>query len=407
MPEEIDLKEVVVNPKQEERKKTWWGKKTGAQKFSFIASIVILILSISAVFVWAYCRYIFGNEIGDAVLGSYIDKDNNEVFFKTGWDLIGYKMSSSLISWIATLFIIAITITIVFISNVLIHLFTNKKSRKSQTIGSLSKSLVKYISIIVAVGFILAVWGVDVAGIVAGVGVLTLIVGLGCQTLIQDVISGLFIVFDDYFAVGDMVIIDGFRGTITEVGLKTTKLQDAGGNIKSISNSQIATVVNLSRIDSMVTVTIRCAYEEDIVRVEGVIAEAMESFRQKIPSITDGPYYKGIDNIGASSIDFLVLAYCKEANRFQVTRDLKRELILLFRKNDIIIPFTQITVNKENPSNRPTASDVQKLWAKKATNANRGLNENKPNNQPKRRGKKFLRKVASSVKAAAEEIENE
>ena len=403
MPEQIDLKENVVTPKQEPKKQTWWGKKSGGQKASFIASIVILLISITAVIIWVYCRQIFGDELGNALLGSYENENGDIVYFTNGWHLIGYKMSSSLFSWVASLFIIAIAITVIFIANVLIHLFTNKKSRKSQTIGSLTRSLIKYFGIIIAIGFILAVWGVDVAGIVAGVGVLTLIVGLGCQSLIQDVISGLFIVFDDYFAVGDMVIIDGFRGTIIEVGLKTTKLQDAGGNIKSISNSQIATVVNLSRLDSMVTVTIPCAYEEDIVRVEGIIAEGMEEIKNKIPNITDGPYYKGIDAISASSIDFLVLAFCKESNRFQVTRDIKRELILLFRENNVIIPYTQIAVNKENPHDRPTASEVQEMWANKANNKNRGI-ENKDDPKPKKKKRnKFIDKVADSVKAAKEE----
>lgn len=399
MPEQqIDLKEVQP-PKEPKKKKGWWGRKTTGQKFSFIISALILVISIGAVLCWVYSRQLFGDELGNALLGSYEDDNGVVVYFKNGWDLIGYRMSSSLFSWVASLFIIAITIAVVFIVNVLIALFTNKKSRKSQTVASLAKSLVKYIGIIVALGFILAVWGVDVAGIVAGVGVLTLIVGLGCQTLIQDVISGLFIVFDDYFAVGDMVIIDGFRGTIVEVGLKTTKLQDAGGNIKSISNSQIATVVNLSRMDSMVTVTIGCAYEEDIVRVEGIIAAAMEDFRKSIPNITDGPHYKGIDNIGSSSIDFLVLAFCKESNRFQVTRDLKRELVLLFRKNNVIIPYTQISVNKENPSDRPKASDVQKMWSTKANNLNRGI-EHEENKEPKKKKNKFIDKVTEAAKEA-------
>ena len=98
-------------------------------------------------------------------------------------------------------------------SNFITHLFDNK-SKKSKTISSLVRSLVKYGLMLVALAIILIAWGVNVVGVLAGVGVITLIVGLGCQSLIQDVISGLFIVFDDYFGVGDTVIIDGFRGTI-------------------------------------------------------------------------------------------------------------------------------------------------------------------------------------------------
>ena len=107
---------------------------------------------------------------------------------------------------------------------------------------------------IVAIAVILTLWGVNVVSVVAGLGILTLIVGLGCQTLIQDVISGVFIVFDDYFSVGDTVIVDGFRGKVASIGLKSTKIIDASGNIKSIPNSSISTVTNVSRLPTMVTV---------------------------------------------------------------------------------------------------------------------------------------------------------
>ena len=108
----------------------------------------------------------------------------------------------------------------------------------------------------IGLAIVLVIWGVDVTGIVASLGILTLIIGLGCQSLIQDVVSGLFIVFDDYFSVGDMVIIDGFRGYVSEIGLRSVKIDDRVGDIKTITNSNIGTCVNLSREDNMITVNI-------------------------------------------------------------------------------------------------------------------------------------------------------
>ena len=228
-------------------------------------------------------------------------------------------------------------------------------------------------TIIALICVILVVWGVDVFGIIMGVGILTLIVGLGCQSLIQDVISGLFIVFDDYFAVGDTVIIDGFRGTIVEVGLKTTKLQDFGGNIKSITNSSIVTVVNMSRMRSVASVTLSVSYNEDVERVEALIIQEIEALKEKVPNIIEGPWYKGIDNITASSIDFLVIAFTDESNRFQVTRDLKREFYLLFKRNDVQIPYTQVTVNPEDDKDRPKASKEEITLALQEQRKLRGL----------------------------------
>ena len=354
--------------KEEKRdQKGWWKRKSAGQKTRFIISLVILAISLSIFFIWIYSRQLFGDQVGDTLLGFYYNDFGEKVFYKNGWEKIGDLLIKGVTSLVLSLFVIAITITIVFILNFFIFIFTNHKSRKSETLGSLFKSLVKYIAILVDVGIILTIFGVDVAGVVAGVGVLTLIIGLGCQSLIQDVISGLFIVFDDYFAVGDIVIVDGFRGTVTEVGLKTTKIQDAGGNIKSISNSQIVTVANLSRYDTMITVSIGVSYEEDIIRVEGIMHEAMPEFAKKIPNITKGPFYKGIDKVSPSSIDFMVLCYSKEADRFQVVRDLNKELILLFREHNILIPYQQIVVNQPEQRVVEQANEKDIINSKKAT----------------------------------------
>ena len=346
-----------------EKKQNWWTVKTAKNKVSFIIAVIIALLSIFAFIVLMDMRRFLGNEIADMVYGSEIS---------SGWIAVGRKMKSSVSSWVLTLVIIFITFLFIFVSNFITHLFDNG-SRKAKTVSSLVRSLVKYIAIIAAISFILVAWGVDVIGIVAGVGVITLIIGLGCQTLIQDVVSGLFIVFDDYFASGDMVIIDGFRGTIVEVGLKSTKLQDFGGNIKSITNSSITTVVNLSRMRSVVTVKLSVSFNEDIERVEALILNEIKKLPTKVPNILEGPWYKGFDAIGTSSVDLLVIAFVNEDNRFQVTRDLNREFYLMFKRHNILIPYTQITVNPQDTVERKKASDEQKEEAVKNQNVLRGI----------------------------------
>ncbi|MDD7064159.1 MAG: mechanosensitive ion channel, partial [Mollicutes bacterium] len=266
--------------------KQWWKAKTRAKKVTLAVEVLFFLISIAVGLILVYCRQIFGNETGDAILGKGIEN---------GWIWIGERLGNSGIQWLLTFLVVVIAFMFVFVFTAIVRACTSN-GRKAQTVGSLICSLIKYISILVGVGFVLAIWGVDVTGIMAGVSIVTLIVGLGCQSLIQDVVSGLFIVFDDYFAVGDIVIIDGFRGTVHEVGLKTTKLIDAGGNIKSITNSSITTVVNLSREDSLVSVLMDSSYNEDVERVEAVIAQALPAIAKQIPAITQGPFYKGINN---------------------------------------------------------------------------------------------------------------
>ena len=375
----------------EVKKGNWWQRKTPAQKTSFIISVIIFLISLAGFIIFMDARRIFGDEIGNRVFGEGV---------ANGWVLVGKAMVEGSTKWLFSLIFIFMAITLIFLATFITHLF-DSKSRKAKTISSLVRSLIKYVIIIALICIILVLWGVDVIGIVAGVGVLTLIIGLGCQSLIQDVISGIFIVFDDYFAVGDTVIIDGFRGTIIDVGLKTTKLQDFGGNIKSITNSSIVTVVNMSRLRSVASVTLSVSYNEDVERVEALIIQEVEALKEKVPNIIEGPWYKGIDNVSASSIDFLVIAFTMEDNRFQVTRDMKREFYLLFKKNDIQIPYTQVTVNPEDSKDRPKASKEEIALAISEQRKLRGLETE----QKEKKNKKNV--VLKRVKKALDKTEKE
>ena len=380
----------------EVKKGNWWQRKTTGQKISFIIGAIILVLTIVAFFIFMNARAVFGDEVGDLLFGEGVE---------SGWARFASILVEGSARWLVSLILVFMAVVVIFIATFITHLFDNK-SRKSKTISSLVRSLIKYIVIIATICIILVVWGVDVIGIVAGVGILTLIIGLGCQSLIQDVISGLFIVFDDYFAVGDMVIIDGFRGTIIDVGLKTTKLQDFGGNIKSITNSSILTVVNMSRLRSVASVTLSVSYNEDVERVEALILKEIEEIKTKIPNIIDGPWYKGIDAISASSIDFLVLCFVNEENRFQVTRDLNREFYLCFKKNNGQIPYTQVTVNPEYDKKRPKATPEETALALKEQKKLRGITDNAPKKEPKKKNK-VIKRVKDSLDKTKQELEEQ
>jgi len=378
----------------EVKKDNWWQRKTTRQKVSFILSAIISVAALVGFIVFMNARAIFGDEIGDLLFGPGV---------ASGWVQLGKMIVDGSTKWAISLILVFMAIVFIFIATFITHLFDNK-SRKAKTVSSLVRSLIKYITIIAVICIILVVWGIDVIGIVAGVGILTLIIGLGCQSLIQDVISGMFIVFDDYFAVGDTVIIDGFRGTIIDVGLKTTKLQDFGGNIKSITNSSILTVVNMSRLRSVASVTLSVSYNEDVERVEALIINEVEALKTKVPNIIEGPWYKGIDNVSASSIDFLVLAFVQEDNRFQVTRDLKREFYLLFKKNNVQIPYNQVTVNPEDDKNRQKASPEEVLIALREQKKLRGIEE-EPKKKKKNTKNAVVKKVKDSLKKTKSELE--
>ena len=253
-------------------------------------------------------------------------------------------------------------ITIAILVSMLTRYFMRKglaKSNRGLTIVRLLENFIRWVIAIITVLVILAAWGVDTTAIIASAGILTLVVGLGAQSLVADVVAGIFMVFEGEFQIGDIVIINDWRGTVQEIGIRTTKLVDAGGNVNIVNNSEITTVVNQTKDMSVAKCVVSIEYGESIPRVEVVIRDNLEKIRQSIPAILDGPYYKGVEALGASSVDLLLVATCREEDIYQVQRDMNRELKLLFDANGISIPFPQIVLNQPTEFKKKTSKKTE------------------------------------------------
>ena len=220
-----------------------------------------------------------------------------------------------------------------------------KKNSRTKTVFSLLDGFVKYACAIVIIILVLKACGVDTAALVASVGVLTLVVGLGAQPLIADIIAGIFIIFEDEYHVGEIVTINDFRGTVMEIGIRSTRLIDAAGNIKIINNSSIGDVINLSRELSLAVVDCDFPYDVPVEIVENLLNDNFERIAKNIPAIKEGPYYKGVCMYKDSNITIKIVAKCLEDDRFQVERDLNREYRRLLTENNIDISYPQVVVN--------------------------------------------------------------
>ncbi len=255
-------------------------------------------------------------------------------------------------------------VTISWLTILIIRFVLNKllaRSNRSTTIVKLLNSFIKYLIMIIAFMMVLNVWGVDTSTLLASAGILSLVIGLGAQSLISDVIAGIFIVIEGEYQVGDIVIIDGWRGTVDEIGIRTTKVIDWQGNIKIINNSAISSIINQSKELSVTTCVVAVDYRESIPRVELIIKNNIERIRSAIPEIVDGPYYKGVDSLGDSSVNLLFVATVKESDYYVVQRALNREIKLIFDENDVSIPFPQITLNNpEHFDKKATKTDSKK-----------------------------------------------
>jgi small conductance mechanosensitive channel len=163
-------------------------------------------------------------------------------------------------------------------------------------------------------------------------------------------LAGLFLILEKQFSVGDIVIIDGFRGVVTEIGLRTTKFLDiSNADLKIINNKDVKNVINASVNLSTAASDVGIAYEEDLEKVEKLIADDfIPTMKKKYAElIGDGPTYVGVTSLADSSVNLKFIAKCKEEDRFKLGRLMNREFKLFCDRHKIDIPFPQVTINQK------------------------------------------------------------
>ncbi|MCR4726022.1 MAG: mechanosensitive ion channel family protein [Clostridia bacterium] len=258
-------------------------------------------------------------------------------FLKAGVYNVPIRIASYIVFFLGSSFIIRVLLRLVAIP---LH--------KGKAIVDILCSLIKYAAVIVLVFFVLKTLGVDTKAILTGIGILGLVVGLGAQPLIADIIAGLFIVFEKVFEIGDIIVVDGFRGTVKEIGIRTTQIVDIGGNVKIINNADLKTVINMTNQLSLAICDIGIEYGESLERVESILKANLPAIKEAIPDIKEGPFYKGVSELADSAVVIRFVANCVEDVKYQVERDMNRQFKLLFDKNNINIPFPQVVVNQPN-----------------------------------------------------------
>ena len=223
------------------------------------------------------------------------------------------------------------------------HKSTRGRDKRKDTIIDLSKNIFKYIIVILIILQILKLYGVDTTSIIASIGVFAAVIGLAFQDILKDLLAGISIIFDNKFAVGDIVEINGFSGTVIQLGLRTTKIKAFTGEVKSIGNSSFNEVINFNLAKADLFMKLNVAYDTDLDKLEKVL----ESLRDDIMKIDDVIDYKllGVDELGESSVVYMVNISCNAMTGAIIKRQVLRLVKDAFDKEKINIPYTTIDIN--------------------------------------------------------------
>ncbi|MBO4343823.1 MAG: mechanosensitive ion channel [Clostridia bacterium] len=246
--------------------------------------------------------------------------------------------------------VVVMAFSIIAVEIILSILLTlpNPKNHRLRSVLSILASLLKYIAFIVILCWGLSILGVNVSTIVASVGIIALIVGFSAESLIADVVTGAFMIFENQYNVGDIVEVDGFRGTVTSIGIRTTCITDPGDNVKIVNNSAMKNILNRSDKISRSVSVISVPYATDLEKLESEIPALMERIYEKRTDIFKAPpKYLGVDALADSAVVLKFVVNVDEKDIYSGARLLNRDLLLGFRSLGVECPFPQVDVHSD------------------------------------------------------------
>jgi len=214
---------------------------------------------------------------------------------------------------------------------------------KGQTFCRLLHSFIKYFSLFVVLYLVLHYLGFPIGTVVGSLSIVSLALSLGAKDLASDILAGLSIVFERNFQVGDIVEINGRRGTVQEIGMRTTKLVVPVNNVLVISNHEIRDILNMTRDVSLYTLQLKVILSQSLTHTEAVLKRELPSIQKRNDRIISLSYL-GVTGLGgdlgstnSSMVTLAIGAYCRQDDMYDVELFLNREIRLLCEREDIRI----------------------------------------------------------------------
>lgn len=216
--------------------------------------------------------------------------------------------------------------------------------RKANTLNSITSSVIKYVIYFIGIFTILKFLGIDDSSLLVIASAGSVAVGLGAQSIISDMLEGFFILFEDHYAVGDIVTIQNITGTVESVTLRSTKIRDFQGKVHIIPNGTVGTITNLCDGFINAIVTVGISYGESIDRALAVLEDEMTKTTD-IESIIEPPVVVGVVALDDSAVSIKIVTKCQIKTNYDVETELRKRIKNRFDQEGIEIPFPQRTVH--------------------------------------------------------------
>ena len=244
---------------------------------------------------------------------------------------------------------IILSIIVFFLAKIIIYIFTKaltnlvktykqndfRNSQKVNSIVSISSSVLKYIIYFIVIVIILSIFDVNTLSLIATAGVGGIIIAFGVQSIIKDLFSGVFILLDDQYNIGDDVNINGISGNIMAINMRNTQIQGYDGSINIISNGSITTVTNFSKNNQRSVVTFCFPTDVDVEKVKKIINDFSPEFSKKYKSVIKDPVFFGVTETEKYYVKIAIAIWSKQSTQWQNEKNLREELYKKFKEKNI------------------------------------------------------------------------
>lgn len=236
-----------------------------------------------------------------------------------------------------------------------------RRVQRAQTMGSLLKSIVTGVVLAVTVTMMLSELGANIGPVIASAGIIGVALGFGAQSLVKDFLSGIFMIFEDQYGVGDVVDLGEASGTVEAVSLRVTRLRDVNGTVWYVRNGEIVRVGNMSQNWARTVLDVSVGYAEDLAHVRRVLQEVAhelwedEEFKGLV---IEEPEVWGVEQLGIDGVTVRVTLKTAPMEQWAVARAMRERIKARFDYEGIEMPFPQRVVWHRSRPEAAEAGDV-------------------------------------------------
>jgi small conductance mechanosensitive channel len=237
---------------------------------------------------------------------------------------------------------------------------STRRVQRAKTMGTLLKSIVSGIIAAIVITMMLAEVGLNIGPIIASAGIVGVALGFGSQTLVKDFLSGIFMIFEDQFGVGDVVDMgEGLTGTVEAVSLRVTRLRDTNGTVWYVRNGELYRVGNMSQNWARAVLDVQVSAREDVNRVRRVLADVTHDLWEDEDYdgvIIEEPEVWGIEAITPDAITLRVALKTAPMEQWRVARVLRARIKARFDHEGIQAPYPTSYVMNRTPGDPEAAA---------------------------------------------------